>query len=359
MMGYYYELKRDIEKYPDAWAYMVWGGRNTGKTYSALSYMLELGCKFVFVKRTIEDCKLIISGSGKIGTKISSFGADFSPFKAINRDKGTQILPFSIYEGYIGGFWSCSESKPVGEPIGYLTPLSAVSKVKGFDLSECDFIIFDEFIPSPWEKINREEGKQLLDLYMTIARDREHRGRKPLKLVCLANPTQVNCPVLQELEIADDASEMSLLGEEYRYKRGILMHQLRMSKEFIDTEEEMPAVKAMEGTAWRATTMGEGFAYNEMGMIKRVALKGFRCCLHIIYRKQNWYLYEKEGLWYVCKSVNKPTDGTIDLNKDADIRKFYMEYVIDLKEEYIDGRVLFQTYTMYDVIINYKKFFKF
>lgn len=360
VMNYYYDINADLFKYPDAWAYIVWSGRNTGKTYSTLCHMLDAGVKFLYVKRCVEDVKLILSGSGKIGAKISQYGADFSPFKAINRDRGTNVRAFSIYKGYVGGFWNCDENNaPVDSPIGYVVPLNAVTKVKGFDLSDCDFIVFDEFIPSKWERVEKNEGKQLLDLYMTVARDREHRGKPPLKLICLANPTEINCPVMQELEIADDASDMSIKGDEYRYVRGIVLHQIMMGVDFTDKEESMPIIKAMEDTAWRAMTMGEGFAYNDMCMLRKLPLKGFRCLVAVKYRKQTWYIYEKDGIWFVCKSPNKPADGSFDLNRDADARKFYMEYAIDLKDEYTDGRVFFQTYTMYDVIINYKKFFRF
>ena len=30
---YYYNIFDDIKAYPDAWAYMIIGGRSTGKTY--------------------------------------------------------------------------------------------------------------------------------------------------------------------------------------------------------------------------------------------------------------------------------------------------------------------------------------
>ena len=51
---------------------------------------------------------------------------------------------------------------------------------KGFDLSECDYLIFDEFIPKRHERLNRNEGDQLMDIYMTVSRDRVQRGRGEL-----------------------------------------------------------------------------------------------------------------------------------------------------------------------------------
>lgn len=358
MSNYYFNIKDDLERAPEAWAFFAWSGRNTGKTYSTLRYMLESKAKFIFLKRTIEDVKLILSGSGKIGSKLSLYGADMSPFKAINRDYNTNIRAFGIYKGYLGGFWDCTpDNEPIGEPIGYILSLNAISKVKGFDLSECDYIIFDEFIPSPWERVDRQEGKQLLDLYMTVSRDREHRGRGPLKLIGLANPTEINCPVFQELEIADDAAEMTKRGEEYRLTRGILLHSIRMGDDFQENEESMAALQAMTGTAWHDMTTGEGFAYNDVNMIKKQPLKGFRCLVELTYRRQKWYIYQRGASYFVTASRGQPAEGSYDLNKDQDARRFYQEWYFDLKDEYINMNVSFQTYTMYDVIINYKKFF--
>lgn len=356
---YYYDVSDDLAVYPDCWALFAWSGRNTGKTYSALRYCIENRKRFIFVKRTIEDVKLILSGSGKIGTKISQFGADFSPFKALNRDLNYNIRAFGIYKGYIGGFWRCSlENEPVGDPVGYVLPLNAVAKVKGFDLSDCDLIIFDEFIPNQWDRVDKQEGKQLLDLYMTVARDREHRGREPLRLIGLANPTDINCPIFQELEIADAAADMAARGTEYREERGILLHQIMMGMDFRQAEEDMPALRAMIGTAWREAALGDGFAYNATDMIRRINLKGFRCLLEIIYRRKHWYIYQKDALFYCCSSQGQPVNGSYDLSKDTDVKRFFREWQIDLREEYTEGNFLFQTYTMYDVIINYRKFFK-
>ena len=57
--NYYYDIADDLAAAPDCWALFAWSGRNTGKTYSSLRYMLEGKHKFIFLKRTIEDVKLI------------------------------------------------------------------------------------------------------------------------------------------------------------------------------------------------------------------------------------------------------------------------------------------------------------
>lgn len=354
---YYYDLADDLKKYPNAWCYLIWSGRNTGKTYSTLKYCVDHNLKFVFLKRTKEDVALLTSGSGKVGSKRSEYGADMSPFKAINRDTGSNILAFDIYKSYIGGFWRCDDDgATVGSPIGYIVALSTAAKVKGFDLSDCDVVVFDEFIPNSWEIVKRGEGKQILDLYMTISRDREHRGKPPLKLIALANPTSLRCGLFDVLEVTDTVARMSQMGDEYLYQNGIMLHQVQMASDFQDTENNMSIMQTLAGSDWAEMSLGSGFAYDDISMVRSVSLKGYTCLYEIQYRKNIWYVYQKDGSYYVCTSRGSAR-AVYDLNSDIGIRAFYREVQLDIKDEYIAGNVIFQKYTMYDVIINYKKYF--
>lgn len=347
--NFYYSIRDDIEKYPDAWNYNIYSGRGTGKTYGTLSWCLDEQLKFIFLKRTKEDVELLMSGNGK-----------FSPFKSINRDRGTNIKPISLYKGYVGGFWDHDgQDKPGGEMLGYLIDLNAVSKVKGFDLWECPVMIFDEFIPQPWERINTKEGTALLDLYMTISRDREQRGFPALKLICLANPTSINNPWFNAIRVTDAAVEMEVSGDEYWYDRGILLHKLKMSEEFNKSQQNMKILQAMKGTEWADMTTGAGFIYDDMSNVGKRSLKGFRCMIELIYRRDHWYIYQNDaGDWYCCRSRATPALGMFDLSKDNDQRKFYAEYQIDLRQECTDGRMMFQSYEMYNIIVNFRRYFK-
>lgn len=357
MKKYYYNIEDDVAKYPEAWCYIVTGGRNQGKTYGALKSCLENHRKFVFLKRTIEDVKLLTAGSnGKMGDK----GADFSPFKSINRDTGENILAFDIYKGYAAGFWKCNEdNEPIGDPIGYIIALSAVTKVKGFDLSDADWLIFDEFIPQPWERVDRREGEQLMDLYKTISRDREHRGREELKLLCFANEVNISNPTSNMLEITDSIVEMAAYSQEYRYieDRYIMIHHIIPNPDFISAEKNTKIMQAMSGTRWGKMALGEGYAYDDFTSVKRVSLKGYKIRCHIIFKSDNWYLYQNnDGKFYMTKSRQKAPED-FNLNLENDQKRFFLSWVIDLRNECINDNVIFDSYTMYDVIINYKKWF--
>lgn len=355
--GYYYDIDNDVSQYPNAWCYIVIGGRNTGKTYSALKSCTLNNRKFTFLKRTGDDVDLLCAGSGRVGTKENEYGVDLSPFKSINRDLLTDIRAYSIRKG-LGGFWKHLNGEIEGSPIGYLLALNYVTKYKGFDLSECDWLIFDEFIPQPWDRVNRKEGEQLMDLYKTIARDREHRGKQALKLICLANATSISNPVMNILEITDTIAQMQLQGQEYLYleHRGILIHIIKDNPEFMMKEKSGALYGAMGNTAWGRMAFDNEFAYNDFSCIGRSTLKGFRPVCAVSYKNDNYYVYMKEGQYYMCNSKHD-SDNIYNLNREVEQKSFYYDYCIDLRQECIDGRMLFETYTMYDLIMNYKKYF--
>lgn len=357
-MSYYYNVDDDINKY-NAWIYIIVGGRNTGKTYSALKSCVTSGRKFVFIKRTIDDVDLLCAGSGRIGTKQNEFGVDLSPFKSINRDMHTNIKAFSIKNG-LGGFWACDyeTDAPSGHPIGYLISLSAVSKFKGFDLSECDWLIFDEFIPQPWDRINRKEGEQLMDLYKTVSRDREHRNKEPLKLLCLANATSISNPVTNILEITDTMADMQVKHENIRMdnERGIFIHIIGENKAFQEKEKQSQIYKAMGKTSWGRMAFNNEFAYNDFTNVGRVNMKGYKPITSYIYKGKQYYIYMKEGQYYATTSANNKTP-VFDLSRENEQKRFWFEHVYELRNECIDGKMIFESYSMYDLIMNYKKIF--
>lgn len=351
---YYYDIEDDMNDFRDFWCYIIIGGRNTGKTYSCLKSCYTNERPFVFIKRTMEDVSLLCEHKGD-----KEFKFDLSPFKSINRDIGSNVRAFEIKKG-LGGFYICNdEDEPKGVPIGYIIALSAVSKYKGFDLSDCDWIIFDEFIPQPWDRINRKEGEQLMDLYKTVSRDREHRGKEALKLICLANATKISNPVCNILEITNKLVDMQNYGQSIFTDsvRGIFVHQIRDNKLFMEKERQSQIYKAMGDTDWGRMALNNDFGYDDFSAVKKCNLKGFRPYSSFIYKNKHYYIYLKDGMYYVTLA-RAPRVRTYNLNIENDRKLFLINIVSDLQDASIEGRVMFEQYTMYDLIMNYKEFFK-
>lgn len=353
----HYNIENDINNYPDAWCYVIIGGRNTGKTYSAIRYHLQQGLKHVFCKRTSKDVDLLCVGNN-LGEKCPDVEVDFSPYKSINRDFGTNVKAFKIKDG-IGAFYEQDEEgKASGSPHGYVVSLSTVKTVKGFDLSDCESIIFDEFIPQPTERTSRTEGDAVMELYKTVARDRTLRGRKELKLLLLANAVNVFNYTCETLELTDTIAEMSMLKIETLYieERGIFIRILKTPEEIMAAEQKTGIYKAMAGTAWGRMAFCNEFAYNDFSNIKKMPLKGYRPFIKIILKGKEFYIYQNDKSYYMC-SVKGKCPVKYDLDKEMGRRAFYYDYAIDLLNSCIEGRMQFEKYTMYDMIVNYKKRF--
>ena len=364
MKKHYFDISTDIELCAEQiinyWLFVIIGGRNTGKTYSALKYFaIDRKECFVFVKRTMEDVKLLCDGSGKLGSKQKDYGLDLSPFKAINRDFNTNIKAFSIDHG-LGAFYACD---PEGEPeklIGYIIALSAVQKFKGFDLSDAKAIIFDEFIPQPWERYSKEEGNQLLDLYKTVSRDREHRGEDPLKLILLANATRASNPILNEFELTDPIVRMQFDDSEHLYmeEKGIFIHLIKNAADFDEIEENSMIYKAFHNTAWGEMAFNNKFGYDDFSNVERNNMKGFTPICSIDYKRNKWYIYQKEDKWYMTDSKTNKQLKRYNLNRESDQIAFYRDYGFAFYNRIIEGNGKTKTYRMYDIIMNYRRFFR-
>lgn len=355
----YYDLSEDMKEYPDAWCYVVVGGRHTGKTYGALKHYYETKSKFMFIKRTIEDVKMITSKGQKAGMNV-----DIAPFKSINNDLGCNIEAFPIQNG-LGGFYPALDGEIAGSIVGYIMALSAGGKYKGSDFSDCDAVIFDEFIPQPWERVGRKEGEQLLDIYGTVARARVIRNKPELKLICLANAVNIYNPTCAALDIIDDISIMANMQKEtqsvtmYDDERGIFIRLLPIPEQMKKVEENTKFYNAMHDTQWGAMAWNNEFSYNDFSCVRKIALKGYHPVCKIHYKKSDYFIYTNDELIYMTTSrTNKPIDE-YNLNLEKDIRRFYFEKCYDYIAATTDGRMYYKNYTMYDMIFNYKLRFKF
>ena len=199
-----------------------------------------------------------------------------------------------------------------------------------------------------------------MELYKTVSRDRVERGKEELKLICLANAVNVFNYTFDVLEVTDLVAEMSIKHQHEIYieDRGIFIRLLETHEKMLAAEKKTGIYKAMGGTAWGRMAFGNEFAYNDFSNIKRQSLKNMKPMIKLSYRGKDYYIYSGPQGYYMTTARNKcPFEYNLD--KEMDQRKFYVEHGIDLLSESIDGRMAFDTYSMYDLIINYKKRFKF
>lgn len=347
----YYHFNDDLEKYKDAWCFVVWSRRGPGKTYSALRYSYENNIPICYMKRTKDDVRTVCGVRG---------GIDLSPYVPINRDGHYHITSNLIYDG-IGGFYDTydEDGKICGSPFSYIVSLNAMKTVKGFDLSICDWMLLDEFIPQSGEVVRTKEGEMLLDMYMTIARDRVKRGREDVKLILFANAENISTPITYELDIVDTMIDLQASGESHLYleDRGILLHHITEKEIPLEESEKSGIYKAMRNTAWGEKAFGGTFSNNDFSNVGKVNMKNYFPLVTWKYKDKYTYVYRKEDMLFFTSSQNNVAE-VYDLNRENDQKRFYVEWVLDLRNECINNKCKFKKYTMYDILMNYKKFFK-
>lgn len=349
----YYHLSKDVEDYPDAIIYIIWSRRGPGKTYSALRYPYH---KFrtIYMKRTNKDVKTIL-------TEDPMLNRSKSPWMPLNRDFGCCVKGVVLDDG-IGAFYdSDADGNPVGEVINDVLSLNAIKTIKGMDLTDAEWMIFDEFIPLPGEVVKRDEGEMLLNVYETASRDRVKRGRKHLKLILMSNADEISTHITNELEVVDTIAEMQAKGihRYYDEKRRILFHHISNEECPRSDDEKSGMELVMAGTAYAAKAYEGQFASNDFTNIQELSLKRMRCLYHIHYRRKNdayIYLHPEKGLYYMT-DIKGPYIESFNLDRENQQKKFYYDHVLDLREACIDDRMRFRKYSYYDLIINYSKFY--
>lgn len=180
------------------------GGRGTGKTYGTLAEVLKTGKQFLYMRRTQTQSDLISK-------------PDFSPLQPVCRDL---CLDLKIEQAskYSSSIYIGDEDRPRG----YTVALSTISNLRGFDMSECDYLIYDEFIPEMHERKLKNEGEALLNAYETINRNRELQGRQPLKCLCLSNANgKLGSPIFDVVGIADKVMSMYAKNQELSISNGL------------------------------------------------------------------------------------------------------------------------------------------
>lgn len=350
----YYHLKKDLEDFPKAWCYVVYSKRGPGKTYSGLRYCYNNKDKFKFayIKRTNEDIDFICTDSIRSGI-------DPSPFSPLNRDFGINVKAKRIDKG-LGGFYECIDNELIGEPLGYIISLNSIKRIKGFNLADnVDIIIFDEFIPQAGEIVKIKEGEMLLDLYMTISRDRIERGKDPLKLVLFANAEEISTPITNTLEITDIICEMEDRNIYFDSERDILIHHITEDEIPIKESAKVGIYKAMKGTKWFDKSFGGSFSNNDFSNIVNLPLKNYRCMIRLKYNNHIYYIYYKDssGVYYMTTSPGKYIYN-YNLDRENDQKLFWLDFGLNLKIALAEDRFKFKKYSMYDLIIHYKKYFK-
>lgn len=286
------------------------GGRGTGKTYGCLQYTLETEKKFLFLRRNQTQIDIISR-------------PEFNPFKPIDPD--IEIEKLTKYH---------SAFTVEEKIIGYAAALSTISKIRGFDASDIEVIIFDEFIPEPHEHLVKNEGLALLNAYETINRNRELSGADPVRLFCLANSNNFDSDILSSFGLYPMIDKAIRTGREVIHdkRRSVLLVLLNDSK-ISERKKQTALYKATSSDEFLNMSIGNQFDTGGAN-VHSMNLTGLR----LIGRVYDLGIYITDTGFYIRKSA-ETAPHNYD-NKKA-LKKFRTEFRGLFIAE-MNGRVTFE-----------------
>lgn len=187
----FYSLKPIMEQAPNAYYYVIFGGRSTGKTYASLLYGLEIyaktGKQLAIIRRWAEDFK------GKRGQQMFDALVSNGEITRITGGKWTGIY-------YYGSRWFFCKYED-GQRITDNTPcafgfsIASMEHDKSTSYPDVVTVVFDEFLT---------RGAYLPDEFVLLMNCLSSiiRNRTDVKIIMLGNTVNKYCPYFKEMGLS-------------------------------------------------------------------------------------------------------------------------------------------------------------
>lgn len=321
------------------------GGYGCGKSYSGLRGAVERNIFFTYMRRTKEAFDSCCDGrSGDMG----------NPFKPLNDDYVWNIGMVRENQKMAGIYhriWDDDKLIPEGRPIGNSVYLGGLAKVRGAGMEETQLIFYDEFIKEAHEPKMRGEFKALMRGYETINRNKEMRGEPPTRLWLVSNAEDIYNPIMVGLGIVSDCEKMARKSQEHKYypERGLAIHLLKSSPEFLKRKSETAIMKLMAGTQYADVGLNNQFANNDFSLVGYKRLHGY----HPVAALDFAYIYKKKGenKWYISYAEAQCIRYTSKVQQDELL--FRRTVGFGLKDHYVKGQIEFESYELKEFFLEH------
>lgn len=329
----WFELRHYTDKIRP-YTYII-GGRGIGKTFGTLDLFMDSefmqGAPFIYMRNK----------SIQLKESATAFG---NPFKKWNklRDRSVQIVPegehYIIQEKILEG----KKVKDINV-YGYAVSLSTFENLRGVDLSDVKYVLFDEFIELG--TLTFDQFATFSNFYETVNRNRELEGEEPLKVILLSNAQKLDNPILAKYGLITIIEDMLKSGTTTRTTRD---YTIMLPKSNVSEEKKNTVLYRMtQGTEFFDEAINNTFANDSFTGIKKRPLNEYVGLAKIddmyIFRHKhdaNYYITFKR-----CTNVPEFT------SKDGRLL-FMHNYGMHLIEMYAAGRLYFENFTIKSKIMD-------
>lgn len=309
------------------------GGRGTGKTYGAIKYCMDAGIKFIYMRRTDTIIQTLIN-------------SEFSPINPVAKDENKLTVTQKINKYISGFYWGVlgedDRVVPISDtPFGCAVGLSVVGNMRGWDASDYQILIMDEFIAEKHERYIKNESEVFFNAYETINRNRELKNEKPLQVLFLANANDLTNDYFLTLKLIDKADQM--IQKKLQFwedkNRGVALYILRDSP-ISKKKQETALYKLTNNTDFSAMSLNNDFVYEDRGNNKSRVLIEYIPIVKV--GELVIYKHKSNGLYYVCLHL---TGSCKEFGiTDTELQRFTSAYHF-LWSAYLMGSITFETYT--------------
>lgn len=284
---------------------IIIGSRGIGKTYSVLSFLIESGKQFIYLRNTDVQMKECITAFG-------------NPFKRWNRDHNRNIF-FKSERSHAMIYDADDDS---GQPIGYGMALSTFENLRGVDLSDVDYVIFDEFIEK--RSLSFKQFECFESFYETVNRNRELLGEDPLCCILLSNSQKLANPILAGYGLIPIIEGMIRRGDKI-YRKDALYLELPSSS-VSELKKQTANYKLINGTKIADEALNNAFAFDSFYGVKKQNLNEYIPVVQV----DDIYIYKHKssGQLYACMSQaqNIPVFSSRD-NLTAFLRAYGLKLI--------------------------------
>lgn len=303
---------------------VIIGGRGIGKTYGAITFLIDEGKKFIYLRNT----------EVQIRESASDFG---NPFKRWNmdHDRDIKILPE-------GKHYTIQENDSV---YGYAAALSTFKNLRGVDLSDIEYVLFDEFIER--DRIRFDQFAAFANLYETINRNRELLGEESLKCILLSNAQKLDNPILAGYGFIGIIERMIQAGRRLEKSKEYCI-ELPQS-EVSEAKRETALYKLTAGSRYEREALGNEFANDSFYGIGKRPITEFKpiACIDGLYL----YRHKSDGTYY----ISRVPAMVPELDTHDNFSLFMRNYGIRLRDIYAQGKLTYCDFTAKSVICNLLK----
>lgn len=310
----------------------ITGGRGIGKTYGMLAWFIDNKIPFILMRRTQTEADLQ-------GDPITS---SLKPHIVRNALKVK-------YTKSAGGKL-CTVTREDGSVICVICALSTIATLRGIDLTDFSYIVYDEFITEPHVKKLKAEGQALENAYETINRNRELEGSDPTRLFCLSNSLNLANDVFIYRDLIPYAESLIMSGEEYaEVDRNTL---LVIAQHSPISEKKAGTVQYQSASEeYARMSIKNEWILNDFTYVKDLKnLNEYRCICKVGDR----YIWKHKSSMNYYVTRRQGSTKNIFTNSNSDMQRFARIYS-SIYLRYLDGYVRFDSYQS---IALFEKYYK-